>query len=72
MTIFGVNIMILAFTLGIILAFVLFKVYKKDRYISLLQWTILALNMICSLLWLSTAAGAIVDLIEVFIILRIV
>lgn len=61
----GLNITVVSVVLGIIAAFVLNRIYKKESHKVWLQWTILALNMICSILWLSTAAGTIVDLIEV-------
>lgn len=64
---FGINILIWIFSIGIVLAFVFFKLYKNESYSGSMQWIILILNMICSLIWLSTAAGAIVDLIEVYI-----
>lgn len=62
---FGVNIVVIALVVGVFAAFYVYKIYRREEHKSWLQWFILALNMECAILWLSTAAGAIVDLIEV-------
>jgi sodium/potassium/calcium exchanger 6 len=54
-----------AIVIGVLVAFFLNQIYKQEKNKNWLQWTILALNMVCAILWLSTAAGTIVDLIEV-------
>ena len=65
MSILGISIVVWAIVCGVLVAFLLNRIYKQEQNKNCLQWTILALNMGCAILWLSTAAGTIVDLIEV-------
>lgn len=65
-TFLGLNVVVVAFIVGIIIAIIIHFFQKRgESYREHIVWLILLLNMVCSILWLATAAGTIVDLINV-------